>query len=405
MANQIVLISEDTDFFDYIITKLELRKTDELFTFSFDNILENLHHITTSMVIINSESSNEKTLELLKLLKGTPTIVCTFNNDNETFRKQCFRAGAFDFISLLISDSEFRARTLPALTIADLLKKNNKYREILVQKNILAKNNEVYVNYETILDHNLSLIKDKSIKAVFGAISPNEKSKFLMQPNQIETIILNNIRINDILMSYAPNKYFIILFDTDLKSAEKLWNKITNQFPEKIYAGFSQITNQNRQQLINEVLNKLHLSINNARDCSEMDSTNLNTLKLKEDKNNYNNFKAFKQNFEKKFENVISPVFYLIQQKYTDKFTGINIQHQVKDGIGVFIIKNSSSICTFKVTSSGFSKINIDITFQKSLNNIDAKRINLDVEELETGILEDLLEQFINEYKTEFDNY
>ena len=40
MANKIVLISEDIDFFEFIITKLELRRTDELFSYSFDNILE-----------------------------------------------------------------------------------------------------------------------------------------------------------------------------------------------------------------------------------------------------------------------------------------------------------------------------------------------------------------------------
>ena len=69
------------------------------------------------------------------------------------------------------------------------------------------------------------------------------------------------------------------------------------------------------------------------------------------------------------------------------------------------MIKNNTSICTFKITSAGFSKINIDITFQKSSDNIDAKRISLDPEELESGLLEDLLEQFIIEYKTEFNNF
>ena len=46
-------------------------------------------------------------------------------------------------------------------------------------------------------------------------------------------------------------------------------------------------------------------------------------------------------------------------------------------------------------------KINIDITFQKDSSNIDAKRITLEPEELEQGLLGDLLEQFISEYKKE----
>ena len=46
-----------------------------------------------------------------------------------------------------------------------------------------------------------------------------------------------------------------------------------------------------------------------------------------------------------------------------------------------------------------FSKINIDITFQRDATTVDAKRITLEPEELEAGLLEDLLEQFILEYK------
>ena len=42
------------------------------------------------------------------------------------------------------------------------------------------------------------------------AVSPDDRSKFAIQANQIETVIINNIRENDLLINYAPNKYFII---------------------------------------------------------------------------------------------------------------------------------------------------------------------------------------------------
>ena len=43
MANRIVLVSDDSDFFEYMRPKLELRKSDELFTFSFDDIPEDVY--------------------------------------------------------------------------------------------------------------------------------------------------------------------------------------------------------------------------------------------------------------------------------------------------------------------------------------------------------------------------
>ena len=71
MANKIVLISDDSDFFDYIKSKLELRKSDELFTFSFDAVPERIHLIESSVLIVNSENAREKTLDLLSILKKT----------------------------------------------------------------------------------------------------------------------------------------------------------------------------------------------------------------------------------------------------------------------------------------------------------------------------------------------
>ena len=70
MQSRIVLISDDIDFFEYVYSKLNLRKSDELFKFSFDDIPNKIHLLSTSVLIINSENASQKTLELLKLTKN-----------------------------------------------------------------------------------------------------------------------------------------------------------------------------------------------------------------------------------------------------------------------------------------------------------------------------------------------
>ena len=399
MANRIVLISDDSDFYDYVRTKLELRKSDELFTFSFDDVPEKLHMLLTAVLIINSENNQQKTIDLLKLVKGTPSIVSAYNED-DVFKRKCYRAGMFDYITILTPDSEFRARMIPALNAASILEKNRLYREILAKNKIIAKNNEVFTDYESIIDDSLQTLAETRQKAVFAAVSPNEKSKFLLQPNLIETIILNNIRKNDILMNYAPNKYFMLLFDTDTDSVEKLWDKISSQMPQKIYAGFVSITNQKRQQLIDLALNKLHDSINKEKDYTNNKTSQINGLNtITNDRQGYANFKIFKQEFGHKIEKIITPVFYQIQQKYSGKLMGVTLEQGSGDGYGTFYIKSKHSTSCFRITSPGFSKINIDITYTKGSDTVDAKRITLEPEELEKGLLEDLLEQFITEYK------
>ena len=398
MANKIVLISDDSDFFDYIKSKLELRKSDELFTFSFDAIPERIHLIESSVLIVNSENAREKTLDLLSILKNTPVIVSAYNDD-DTFRRKCYRAGMFDFLPLLTPDAEFRARMIPALTVSGLLEKNKFYRELLAKNNIISSENEVFFNYDFILDKELLEITNKAKKTVFVAISPNEKTKFVLKPAFLESVILNNIRKNDILMNFAPNKYFLLLFDIDVKSAEKLWQKVSSELTEKVYAGFCQVLNQNKQQLINEALNKLHEAINYDKGMYNSTQNPLNSLNAVGGiDSSYSNFKMFKQEFARKIEQVITPVFYQIQQKYSNKLSGVLFEQGSGDGYGTFYIKNKYAEGCFRITSPGFSKINIDITFQKNTEIIDSKRISFEPEELEAGLLEDLLEQFIIEY-------
>ena len=397
MSDRIVLISDDSDFFDYVRLKLELRKSDELYTYAFDDVPDKLHFLEESVLIINSESSKEKTLELLKIFKGTPSIVISFNED-EQFKKKCYRAGLFDYMTLLTPDSEFRARILPALSMLALLEKNRQYRKVLVQKKVLTQNNEVFIDYSNIIDNELAEIKKNVCSAVFVAIAPNENTKFLFQPNVIETVILNNIRRNDILMNYAPNKYFLIMHDIDINSANKIWGNIQSQFSQKIYAGITKITNQSRQQIINDALNKLHEAIVHDK-IQYGDKNSLKSLKTKQSSSPYSNFKLYRQQFSQKLEQVIAPVFYQIQQKYVSKLAGITIEQGSGDGYGVFYLKGKHLSGSFRVTSPGFAKINIDITMQKNSDEVDTKRITLEPEELEQGLLEDLLEQFISEVK------
>ncbi len=399
MANKIVLISEDSDFFDYMRSKLELRKSDELFTFSFDRVPEKIHLLETSVLLVNSENANDKTLDLLKIFKNTPVVVFAFN-DNDTYRRKCYRAGAFDFMTLLIPDAEFRARMIPALSIVALLEKNKQYREILAKNKILSAENEVFLDYNYILDKELENIHSESKKAIFVAISPNEKTKFMLKPALVESVLLNNIRRNDILISYAPNKYFLLMFDIEIESAQKLWAKICTQLPEKIYAGSCNIIGQKRQQLINEALNKLHEAINYDKEMVDTNTNPVNGLSMiRGSSSPYSNFKMFRQEFGRKVEQVITPVFYQIQQKYDGKLIGVSLEQGTGEGYGTFYVKGKYSSSCFRITSPGFSKINIDITYQKASEKIDAKRITLEPEELEAGLLEDLLEQFILEYR------
>ena len=396
MSNKIVLVSDDLDFFEYIIPRLSLRKSDELFRFNYESFLDKVYLFDTSLIILNSNNDEKRALELIKVLAKNPVIVFNLNESLE-YKNKVLKYGACDYITPYTSDDEIKYKVLAALRFSSILEKKSYYRELLVKNNIISKNNEVFIDYKYILEQELERINDKSIPTIIVAISPNEKTKFLLQANQIETCVLNVIRKNDILLNYAPNKYFLLLFNTDIESAQKLWDKIREFIPEKMYAGFANALYKKREQLINEVLNKLHIAINYDKDYVDED-------KLTNDNIIGNNFKNYRQAFEKRLENVIVPVFFQVQQNFNSKLFGMKIEQNVTSNSYELSIKDRIAVANFRVSSAGFTKINIDITYENIKGKSDMKRISFNTEEFEAGILEDLLEQFIIEFKKECTN-
>ena len=386
MQSRIVLVSDDSDFFEYILPKLILRKSDELFKFSFKELQTKLKFLKTSVLIINSENAEDKTLKALTLLKGVPALIFSYN-ENDELRIAAYKNGAMGFITPLTSDEEFQAKMIPALNMSAVLEKGLKYREFLAGTEIVSKDNDVFLDYTKVLDAELEKINNQSVPAVLAAISPDEKSKELIDNKNIEEHLLSGIRKNDVLMKFAPNKYFLLFYNTDVLCAQKVWDKLSKQLPVKFYAGFTNIYSQKRQQLVNDVLNKLHRTMNTDK-----------TSSIKEE-----NFKLFRQNFNKKMEQIITPVFFQTRQKYNDKLLGMTVNQNSGDGFGILSIHGRNCSGTFKITCPGFSKVNIDITFSLYKSEVPSKRITLEPEELEPGLLEDLLEQFITEFKKEIE--
>ena len=390
-----VLISDDENFYEYIRTKLVMRKNDELFRFTFDKVPQMAHLLGSAVLIVDSETGKEKVFDLISLFEETPIIVTSFNEDLE-YKEKCYKLGAVDYITLLISDNEFQARLIPAMSISAVLEKKSYYKKLLEKNNTISCNNEVFLDYRQIIDIELEIINNSKQSAVFLAIAPNDKTKFLIQPVEIETMILSTIRRNDILMTYAPNKYFLILHDINIESAKILFDKICKKIKQKLYAGFVSITNQKTNQLIDEALNKLHQAIN-----SNHLNENIGQEFLNLDGVPATNFKQYRQDFIKKMELIISPVFYQIQQKYANKLYGVTMQQHLCSDYSVFYINNKTTTKTLKITYPGYSKINVDITTQQGANIINRKRIAFEPNEFESGIIEDLLEQFVSDYKNE----
>lgn len=397
MLGSVILISNDSDFFEYIIPKLSLRNSDSIFRFCFNELPEKFYLLSSSLLIINAENNTKQTLQLMQICKGLPVIAFNYKRDNE-FAQQAYQLGLLSYITMDTSDTLVQAQIVSVLKTLSLINKNSLYRDILVNKHLIAQNNEVFYDSNIILELELEKIHNSRSSCVALAIAPDDNSKFKLSPNKIETIILNNIRQTDLLINFAPNKYFLILHNITIDNAKHIWSTIANNINEPIYAGITTIENKNRQLLINELLNKLHEAINNKFSLP----ANNDDINIKQ------NFKFYRAEFRKKIDKIISPVFYHIKQKYDNNLYGVNITIGCGDGYSVLYLQSSNVNASLRITSPGFSTINIDIEYNPTSKNFNSdilipKRVTLEPEKLEEGFLQDLLEQFIIEFKTALD--
>ena len=141
MSGRIVLVSDDPDFFEYISSKLLLRKSDVFSKLGFDDIPQNLDQLQNSLLIINSENYEEQTLSIIELSLNSSIIVFAYNVD-ETFKVNVYKKGGFALITPMTSDEEFKAIVISSLRLLDVYDKNLLYQEMLVKKGVIN-NNEV----------------------------------------------------------------------------------------------------------------------------------------------------------------------------------------------------------------------------------------------------------------------
>ena len=154
------------------------------------------------------------------------------------------------------------------------------------------------------------------------------------------------------------------MYDLDLDKANKVWEKISKKLQGSVYAGFCNITNQTKEELINDALNKLHRAINLNKNTLLDNVEPISKLVNIENSQIQNlNFKMFRQGFKDKIKQIIIPVFYLVQQRYLNKLAGVNLEQGIGDGYGIFYIKYKNLVSSFRISSPGFSKIHIDITY------------------------------------------
>lgn len=405
MQNNIILITDNEKAAQKITKKvLLLRSSDNLDVISHADCFDKVKKIKPMLVFyhlkLNREDDFLNFLQKVRQNKDVKTcsVILVYDETDENLLCSAFEKGLTDFIKINATETEFTLRTLWCLQKRDTFSDYTNKKEILSQLKILDKNNQVFTQ-----NYTYTILKEESKKdwGCFAAVAPDINVRSKISPESLMSIIKHNVRTCDILGYASDFKIYLWFRNTDKDDALNILTKIkmalTSDFT--ISAGYIETKNipfDKAEEMANKALSKALLKGNSfiytqqAETKQKAESTSIDV----------ENFKQHKENFAKKLENILSPLFYQTQKMNEEKLFETVIKQNVTENKSVFKLINDEIHSSFTVTYPGFTTINIEILHNISDSEAKREKFYLDTNELSEEKIEDMLDSFIKDFQT-----
>lgn len=402
--NSILLISDDKNFAEVLKSKLIfLRKDDAIITSNFDEAEQNLKLSLANIVLVHESTSKTETSELIKFLRQNKDIciILLANAYNEEFILTCYDIGIDDFAMSNAEAFELVIRVVNNIKHNSIKLQALQNSKILEQLHVTDETTGIYnYNYaqqviENAIDNNL--YKD----GIFMVISPSESTKLSFSLEKISNAISKSVRVNDVVTFGRGARFYIFLPKSDINGALVVLNKIKENYGEniEICAGISGIANKSFSDFEKDALQALSDALaTNASYILADDKEETLDEWLEDTENEPQNYKIFKQIFNKKLEKVISPVFFRLQKKWENKLFETEIEQSTSDGLCAFHLKNKKQDSTLRIIYPGFAKIIITITHE-GLDSPENDEIQLPLTKVTQKELINIIENFIKDFK------
>ena len=213
--------------------------------------------------------------------------------------------------------------------------------------------------------------------------------------------ISKSVRVNDVVTFGRGARFYIFLPKSDINGALVVLNKIKENYGEniEICAGISGIANKSFSDFEKDALQALSDALaTNASYILADDKEETLDEWLEDTENEPQNYKIFKQIFNKKLEKVISPVFFRLQKTWENKLFETEIEQSTSDGLCAFHLKNKKQDSTLRIIYPGFAKIIITITHE-GLDSPENDEIQLPLTKVTQKELINIIENFIKDFK------
>lgn len=450
IRNKILIVSNIPEQILEFRKKLSrLKSTNLIYSAKIENAVNTCTKFIPDVVIVfTNRNKPEYFIQFCRAVKANPilkntSIIFIFEGFDDSFILSSFDAGISDYLITPIQDVDLLTRVIWAFQQKEQVIESERKDILLKKAGVIDQYSDIFTpNYvEYGLVNAIEEANKYQYPVVLMAITLDSKFKNDENDEYLATIIKNSTRKTDFVGTIDNKSFFLLLKRTNLNGAHIVYQKLINQLGElSISVGISigvceSFSGMDYQKLSSYAINALKEAIKRGgnriivfnKELTEEENNNTNNnvcadvqqeeapepyyeeqghssnLKTWLEKINYSKkqYKYFSQEFEKKVNFIVNPVFQKVQNVLNENYSSKLLVEQFStDTKCYFSIKDlsSGSEGLIQIIDPGTSKVIID-TSLISLGEQKNKRINLNIEELSQQKLENIIMTFFNEFE------
>lgn len=405
--NNILLISEDENATELILSKLVLlRDNDKITKCNYKETKKALQNSLYCVVLLYADIKEQellfKTIKTIKETKPDSEIILIPNDVNTELILKAYDAGIYEYVPIDAESFDFVIKTINCYKLRTLKNIEQRNEKFLYQQGVIDEKTNLYkCNY--LKDIFIDIADDLRIQnGIFSILTLNDKNKTKISTNRLAGIIKTTVRGDDIIATARGGKFYLILPNIDLEGTKKLIQKIQDKMGEefKIHAGMSKIGIQSFETLDKLTQDSLKSAIqNDEMTVSLSEVTGMQNGWLEdEDQPRHKDFKLFKVAFTNKMKNVIEPIFFRFQKECETKLTNTQVSQYANNIESVFSLKNETLHSELVIRFNGYAKFKIEIN-HSGLDSAENTKLEIPLSQLTDKELTKLLKQLKQEYK------
>ncbi|MBR5554732.1 hypothetical protein IKU74_01840 [bacterium] len=405
--NKILLISDNSEITQAFIEKLVLlRKFDELAILTDLEFCENVQNYSPSVVFLVESVDREITVQNIDLIKKSyenVSIIMIPLEKNYDFILSMYDRGVCDYIFSDTHPAEVLVKTINAIKLNNQAVLAGRNNSLLASTKAISLDNGFYTeNYANELMLNV-LDEADSFNSSFMIIACDELDRASFKQDVLADAISVSLRASDFVIQLNSGKFYIYLKNTNELGACVVFNKVKEKLygQFRIKAGITDIAGRT----FKDIEQRASVSLTDAM----LGTSDYVTYKdrevlqsgswLEEVDEKQKDFKLFKQLFLKKLEKVITPVFYRTQASYEGVLVDTKIEQYSHETQCIFHLKHPHQTSRLTIVYPGFAKAVVYIT-HSGWDSPGNKEIFLPLKQLTEPVLTDIIEKFINEFRS-----